>query len=91
MCFNLKCKGKDDNHFIHSCPRVDAKERKAIMQKMHTKWAAEKQANKVVPGQMHTQVNKQDIDQEVYRQDDFKDRLACIQAEDNNERVKQQQ
>ena len=31
VCFNQKCKGKDDNHYIHSCPRANEKERKEIM------------------------------------------------------------
>ena len=31
VCFNPKCKGKDDNHFLHHCLRANAKERKEIM------------------------------------------------------------
>ena len=45
----------------------------------------------MVAGQAHIHVNKQDIERQVYHQDNFEDGLACIQAEDDNERVKQQQ
>ena len=91
VCFNPKCKGKEDNHFIHSCPRANAGERREIMQKMREKWEKEKLANKTVDGQMHLQVDEHDIDGQVYHQDDFEDGLACIQAEENNDRVKKQQ
>ncbi len=39
---------------------------------------------------MHTQVFKADIKRQVYHQDDFKDGLTCIQAEEDNGRVNQQ-
>ena len=90
VCFNPKCKGKDDNHFIHSCPRANDKERKEILAAMHKKWADNRQAKKVVPGQAHMQVTEDEIESQVYHQDDyeFEDGLACIQAEDSNDRVK---
>ena len=37
VCFNPKYKGKDDNHFIHSCPKANDKERKEIRAAMHKK------------------------------------------------------
>ncbi len=55
--FNSKCKGKGDNHFIHSCPRENEKERKDSMATTHKKWPGNKQERKVVPGQMHMQVS----------------------------------
>ena len=39
----------------------------------------------------HMQVNEQDRKRQVCNQDDFEDGLACIQAEEKNKRVKQQQ
>ncbi len=40
---------------------------------------------------MHTQVDKQDIERQVYHQDNFEDGLACIQAKEDNAQVKEQQ
>ncbi len=37
------------------------------------------------------QVSAQDIERQVYHQDDFEDGLACIQAKEDNAQVKQQQ
>ena len=66
VCFNQKCKGKDDNHYIHSCPRANEKERKEIMATMHKTWAENKQAKKVVPGQSHAQISEGDIERQVF-------------------------
>ena len=65
VCFNPKCKGKDDNHFLHHCPRADAKERNAIMKTMQAKWAEEKRVKKTVAGQAHMQLSEQDIKQQA--------------------------
>ncbi len=85
--FNPKCKGKDDNHFLHHCPRADAKERKAIIKMMQEKWVEEKVTKKTVVGQAQMQVSAQDIEQQVYHQDGFEDGLAYIQAEEDNAQV----
>ena len=69
MCFNPKCKGKDDNHFIHSCPKANDKEKKEILTAMRKKWADDKQAKKVVPGQAHAQVAQDEIERQVFHQD----------------------
>ena len=92
VCFNPKCKGKDENHYLHSCPKANEEERKEILKAIKKKWADEKQANTVVPGQSHAQVTADEIESQVFHQDDyeFEDGLACIQAVDNNSRVQQQ-
>ncbi len=61
------------------------------MKTMQAKWAAEKAAKETVAGQAHMQVSAQDIKQQVYHQDNFEDGLACIQAEEDNKQVQQQQ
>ncbi len=54
VCFNPKCKGKDDNHFGHNYPIANDKEKKEIITVMHKKWNEENQARKkVIPGQAY--------------------------------------
>ncbi len=68
VCFNPKCKGKDSNHFIHSCLRANKKERKEIITAMHKKWADDKQAKKVVLEKMQMRVTEDKIECQVYHQ-----------------------
>ncbi len=57
ICFNPKCKGKDDSHFLHHFLRADAKERKAIMKTMQARWAEEKRAKKTEAGYLSTRTS----------------------------------